>query len=170
MRDLHLELDPALGRRNGLIAGLRRAIHAGALSPGTRLPSSRSLAVELGMARATVVGAFEQLAAEGFLESRRGSGTRVAAGRLLEQRDDASPPIAAPAVADFRPGEPDVTSFPRAAWASTTRAVLSGTPAATFAYGAPGGLVELRRALAAAWSGTCRRRVARAGVRLQRLR
>src|SRR5262249_61459552 len=51
---------------------------AGRPPPGTRLPSTRTLASELGAARNTVVGAFEQLAAEGYVEARVGDGTRVA--------------------------------------------------------------------------------------------
>ncbi|MDQ2069919.1 MocR-like pyridoxine biosynthesis transcription factor PdxR [Natronospira bacteriovora] len=67
---------------------IREAILAGQLPPGSRLPATRRLAEELGVARITVVQAYEQLGAEGYLESRRGAGTRVAkalAG-LLEAR------------------------------------------------------------------------------------
>jgi GntR family transcriptional regulator/MocR family aminotransferase len=56
---------------------LRDAILAGLLAPGHRLPSSRTLAAELGCARNTVLAAYEQLAAEGYLSARHGSGTRV---------------------------------------------------------------------------------------------
>ena len=58
---------------------VRAAIRGGALRAGTRLPSSRDLAERLGVARASVVGAYERLLAEGYLEGRRGSGTFVAA-------------------------------------------------------------------------------------------
>jgi GntR family transcriptional regulator / MocR family aminotransferase len=57
---------------------LRAAILAGQLAPGARLPSSRSLAGDLGVSRNTVLGAFDQLVAEGYLVGRVGSGTRVA--------------------------------------------------------------------------------------------
>src|SRR3546814_11680511 len=50
---------------------------AGSLAPGTRLPSSRALASELGCSRNTVVGAFDQLLSEGYLEGQAGSGTFV---------------------------------------------------------------------------------------------
>ncbi|MBI9046984.1 MAG: winged helix-turn-helix transcriptional regulator [Anaerolineaceae bacterium] len=56
---------------------LRDAILAGSLSAGTRLPSSRSLADELGVSRTTVMNAFEELAAEGYVEGRVGAGTYV---------------------------------------------------------------------------------------------
>src|SRR5215475_3280891 len=56
---------------------LRQAILSGRLVTGARLPSTRELAVELGVSRITVMNAFEQLLAEGYLESRTGSGTHV---------------------------------------------------------------------------------------------
>ena len=56
---------------------VREAIHAGALKPGGRLPSSRDLAQRLGVARASVVAAYDQLLAEGYTEGRKGSGTYV---------------------------------------------------------------------------------------------
>jgi len=61
---------------------LRAAILAGRLVPGAALPSTRALAAELSVARNTVKQAYEQLAAEGFLEARSGAATRVAAGSL----------------------------------------------------------------------------------------
>ncbi|MEP5930190.1 MAG: PLP-dependent aminotransferase family protein, partial [Nitratireductor sp.] len=62
-----------------LYEALRVAILAGRLRPGGRLPSSRMLAGELGVGRNTVLAAYEQLAAEGYLEGQVGAGTRVAA-------------------------------------------------------------------------------------------
>src|ERR1700761_6731574 len=66
------------GLRAGLETALRDAVRTGRLSPGTRLPSSRALAGDLGLARNTVADAFSQLVAEGWLTAERGSGTRVA--------------------------------------------------------------------------------------------
>ena len=146
--DLHLDLDDRRGRQRGLEEALRGAIRTGTLLPGTRLPSSRSLAADLGVARATVVGAYEQLTAEGFLAAERGSGTRVALTPLTAV---APPPaaVARPAVRlDFVPGEPDLTMFPRADWAASVRAVLRTAAPDTFGYGEPGGLLALRHALA----------------------
>jgi hypothetical protein len=54
---------------------IRRAILDGVLHPGTRLPSSRALAADLGISRTTTVLAFDQLAAEGYLTAKLGSGT-----------------------------------------------------------------------------------------------
>src|SRR5580658_10921216 len=62
-----------------LAAALREALSEGRIEAGARLPSSRALAGELGLARSTVVGVFEQLAAEGYIAGRPGSGYVVAA-------------------------------------------------------------------------------------------
>ncbi|RXZ40968.1 GntR family transcriptional regulator, partial [Agromyces binzhouensis] len=53
-----------------LVDGLRRGILAGMLRTGDPLPSTRSLAAELGVARSSVVAAYDQLAGEGYLEVR----------------------------------------------------------------------------------------------------
>src|SRR5947209_16231516 len=57
---------------------IRRAIMSRALAAGVRLPSTRELAEQLGLSRNTIVYAFERLAAEGYLDSRVGSGMYVA--------------------------------------------------------------------------------------------
>jgi GntR family transcriptional regulator/MocR family aminotransferase len=75
--DLHLEL-AGPGLRAGLTQALREAVRTGRLVPGTRLPSSRSLAADLGIARNTVADAYSELVAEGWLTAQQGSGTRVA--------------------------------------------------------------------------------------------
>ncbi|MEU6082263.1 PLP-dependent aminotransferase family protein [Streptomyces sp. NPDC047108] len=78
--DLHLDLPAGgtTGVRAALIGALRDAVRTGRLAPGTRLPSSRSLAADLGLARNTVADAYAELVAEGWLMARQGSGTRVA--------------------------------------------------------------------------------------------
>ena len=70
---------PAAPLRQWLYRQLRAAILAGRLEPGARLPSSRSLAAQYGMARGTVVEAFEQLASEGYVRGGVGAGTFVRA-------------------------------------------------------------------------------------------
>src|SRR2546430_11257189 len=57
---------------------VRSAVLSGALRPGTRMPSSRAMASKLGVARSSVVLAYEHLLAEGYVESRHGSGTFIA--------------------------------------------------------------------------------------------
>src|SRR6202020_2466997 len=79
--DLRLELgrdQVGHGIRAGLESALREAVRTGRLGPGVRLPSSRALAADLGVARNTVAEAYGQLMAEGWLTAVQGSGTRVA--------------------------------------------------------------------------------------------
>jgi DNA-binding transcriptional MocR family regulator len=71
--DLHLELNGS-GLRAGLMGALREAVRAGRLVPGTRLPSARSLAADLGVARNTVADAYAELVAEGGSPHSRGPG------------------------------------------------------------------------------------------------
>jgi GntR family transcriptional regulator/MocR family aminotransferase len=148
--DLHLDLDPALGRRTALEQALRAAIRAGRLAPHARLPASRVLAAELGLSRGTVRAAYDQLIAEGYLTARQGSGTTVAG---LPQRHTGGTPaqdgFAPPAPRhDLRPGRPDVTAFPTAAWLRSTRRALGSAPADAYTYDDPRGRIELRTALA----------------------
>src|SRR5215813_4982343 len=69
---------------------IRQAIISGSLTAGVRLPSTRELVGQLGLARNTIVYAFDRLVSEGYLEGRRGSGIYVAELPRL-----AAPPIAA---------------------------------------------------------------------------
>ncbi|GIF76359.1 MocR-like pyridoxine biosynthesis transcription factor PdxR [Asanoa siamensis] len=144
--DLHLDL-PAGERRAGLEQALRAAIRSRRLAPGSRLPATRTLAAELGVARGTVAAAYDQLVAEGYLTARTGSGTTVA---LLPPASPVPAAAAAPPAPrfDLRPGAPDVTSFPTSAWLRATRRALSRAPAAAFDYGDPRGHPALRAALA----------------------
>ena len=75
-----ITLDPAgqLPMHRQLYRRLRAAILAGELPPGTRLPSTRSLATELGISRTTALTAYEQLRDEGYLDGKVGAGTTVA--------------------------------------------------------------------------------------------
>ncbi len=122
---------------------IRSAISGRLLSAGTRVPSSRKLAQILGISRNTVLTAYEQLISEGYLETVRGSGTRVAglppeafefdehpqlpltgtataeclsaAGRRLTELAK-SFPSAADRATPFRPHLPAVDEFPVAVW------------------------------------------------------
>jgi GntR family transcriptional regulator/MocR family aminotransferase len=69
--------DPRMPAYRWLYAALRDEILAGRLRPGSRLPATRELAAQYALARGTVVSAFEQLQAEGYVEGSIGSGTRV---------------------------------------------------------------------------------------------
>src|SRR4051812_15063471 len=97
--DLLLRLDRRDGRglRRQLEAQLREAIHDGRLGPGASLPASRVLARELGVARSVVVEAYGQLVADGYLEARQGSGTRVRSGTVAAEAGRVAPAGARPA-------------------------------------------------------------------------
>jgi DNA-binding transcriptional MocR family regulator len=74
----HLELRGRHGLRASLMDALREAVRTGRLLPGAQLPSSRTLATDLSIARNTVADAYAELVAEGWLTARQGAGTRVA--------------------------------------------------------------------------------------------
>ncbi|MFJ8054280.1 PLP-dependent aminotransferase family protein [Streptomyces luteogriseus] len=140
---------PARTRGRSLQAALREAVRSGRLAPGTRLPSSRDLAADLGVSRGLVTEAYEQLTAEGYLRSGRGAGTWVgAAVRAAQPRAHDLAPRSPGARADFVPGTPDLALFPRAAWAAAQRGVLAELPHQELGYPDPRGLPRLRTALA----------------------
>ena len=149
--DLHLELAGNRGRV-ALERVLREAVQTGRLHPGTRLPSSRALSRDLGLARNTIVEAYGQLVAEGWLTAVTGSGTRVAASFSAPSPSSSSssdsPAAVRAARYDLRPGYPDLSSFPRTAWLSAARRAVNAAPTEAFGYGDPRGRPELRRALA----------------------
>ena len=121
---------------------IKNAILHGRLRPGARLPSTRIMAGDLGLSRTTVLNAFDQLYAEGYLEGKVGSGTRVAScipGDLQELavrtqarlgKSHVSPKISQRARLDstidlsflrtparpLRPGQPEVRLFPLELW------------------------------------------------------
>lgn len=149
MVDLHLEVDRTAGALGAQLAeNLRASIRAGRLVPGSRLPSSRSLAHDLGLSRGVVVDAYEQLLAEGFLVARPGSGTRVATAvsTVRARTSDSSTP--APPAYDLRPGTPDLSSFPRTRWLATMRRTVAALPDSALAYPAAEGVRPLRIELA----------------------
>ncbi|MEU9982110.1 PLP-dependent aminotransferase family protein [Streptomyces sp. NPDC050856] len=148
--DLHLELSPAGPRRAAVATALREAVRTGRLAPGTRLPPYRSLAVDLGVARNTVADVYAELVAEGWLTARQGSGTRVAerVAAKAQRVPKKAPGNESGAVHNLRQGQPDSTSFPRAAWVAAVRRAVSAAPHDAFGPGDPQGRPELRRALA----------------------
>jgi GntR family transcriptional regulator/MocR family aminotransferase len=115
-----LELDRAAAQplHQQLYAQLRTQILTGSLPSGTRLPSTRTLVSELGVARITVVSAFEQLTAEGFLRSRAGDGTYVDTlwSDAAPQRPISRPPLSARGAATSTRGS-DLFSEAPHAWA-----------------------------------------------------
>ena len=152
---------------------LREAILAGEYPPGTRLPATRQLAQEAGLARVTITRAYEQLAAEGFIESRVGAGTFVTAG------PPGAPESSIPAAAHFQPtltewgrrvlridrptdraaestrpeidfgfGRSFAEQFPYDVWRRLLGRYLSTDDAMLSRYGSAAGFYPLRQALA----------------------
>ncbi|PJE97930.1 GntR family transcriptional regulator [Streptomyces carminius] len=141
---------PPRQRGHTLRERLREAVRSGRLAPGTRLPSSRELAADLGVSRGLVTEAYEQLTAEGYLTSSRGAGTWVGdAARTAPAHPPPAGERAPEPVVDFRPGSPDPSLFPRAAWAAAHRRALARLPYRELGYPDPRGLPALRAALAA---------------------
>jgi GntR family transcriptional regulator/MocR family aminotransferase len=135
--------------RSQLEREMREAIRGGRLQAGQRLPSSRALAVELGVSRGLVLDCYRQLQAEGYLSSRGGSATRVAAGAQSVPRAAAAREPTERLAVDFMPGLPDLTSFPRRDWVWAMRESCQRATVAAFGYGDPRGSPELRNVLAA---------------------
>lgn len=167
-------LDKASGmpRNRQLYRLMRQAILDRVLPSDTRLPSSRDLASELEISRNTVLYAYEQLLAEGYVEARAGSGTYVAdtvpdsvhlplaptrrtattaahvqlsqRGHRLVAQAGASPQQ----WGAFVPGVPDVTQFPHKIWNTLQSKVWRKPPVAALTYGHGGGYQPLREVVA----------------------
>lgn len=152
-------LDPA-GKplQEQLYVRVRRAILEGRLSPGQRLPSSRALAGQLGVARGTVDAAFSRLAGEGYVLARGPAGTVVSSGL----RTDIQPARPRPAVGrarveappvpkphPFQLGLPALDMFPRGLWARLTARSARELAGGALSYPEPIGLHRLRVALVA---------------------
>ncbi|MEV1007877.1 PLP-dependent aminotransferase family protein [Streptomyces sp. NPDC049881] len=131
--------------------GLRALIEDTTLWPGTRLPSTRQLAADLGVSRSVVVEAYEQLSAEGYLETRAGSGTTVSARAASHDTsstlvtDDPEP--LPEAVCDLRTGTSNVVDFPRQEWIRCVTAVVNGAGRQELGYSPPAGVPLTRRVL-----------------------
>jgi GntR family transcriptional regulator/MocR family aminotransferase len=154
--------------------GYRDAIIERRLSPGQRLPSTRSLALELRISRVPVIGAFEQLLTEGYIESRVGSGSfvaralpepQVARPRATEPRAAKGPgqrPVArlpealaagpepwASGFSPFRLNLPALDQFPTETWARLLARHARGASRSLLGYGSALGYAPLRETLAA---------------------
>lgn len=159
-----------------LYDSLRRAILAGQLAPGTRLQSSREMAAELKVSRNTVVNAFEQLLAEGYLEGQVGSGTYVSRAlpedllnvksvtRRLTRAAGGAPELSAQGktfasftsdalrapdvVRPFQPGISALDHFPFDTWSKLTSKHWRRPADGLLSYGEAQGYAPLRRAIA----------------------
>jgi GntR family transcriptional regulator/MocR family aminotransferase len=147
--DLEIDFRTEGSLRRQLEDALRVAIRSGRLVPGSALPPSRDLAEQLGVSRGVVVDSYAQLATEGYLAARRGSGTRVAA--LAAEGIAPTPRQVNPPERfryDLRPGQADFHAFPRAGWKAALMRALRDLPDTRLGYANHRGIAELRNAVA----------------------
>jgi GntR family transcriptional regulator/MocR family aminotransferase len=132
---------------------LRAAIRARRLGAAERLPSTRRLAELLGVSRGTIVDVYEQLLAEGYIESAVGSGTRVAAvpgrGAAQQALGVVTPSSLRPTVADFEYGIPDLGSVPLTDWSWAVSEATRTLPTAELGDEDPAGSRRLREVVTA---------------------
>jgi len=171
-----LDPDAGIPLHRQIETSIRDAIRAGRLARGASLPPSRALAADLGVSRGVVVEAYAQLAAEGYLDSRSGGYTQVAAcgdvvpglaGQVTAaagrgpggaNRGPGEAGAAAAEVVPWAPqpglaidlsyGRADVSNFPRTAWLRALREALADAPNSVFGYLTGSGVPQLRAALA----------------------
>lgn len=136
---------------------IRLSIMKGDLRAGEQLPSTRQLARDLHVSRIVIVEVYDQLLAEGYIESRQGSGTYVAEGAYLEVVPRERFPLVHTSVdtekenrsiIDFRSGLPALDLFPRKLWGQLVLRVCAEASPSVFGYDHPEGCVDLRIALA----------------------
>lgn len=172
------EFHPHLPQQRRLYEAARGAILRQQLPAGSKLPSTRSVAAELGIARNTVIAAFKQLVAEGYVSAMAGSGTFVARTLPDESlfdvplRDDREEGRKAPAdhepgqlsrrgeqltayaagtrfeIQPFAPGDPDFSLFPQKLWQRIQNRVWRDARPELLDYGQAGGYLPLRSAVA----------------------
>ena len=142
-----LQHDARIPLHRQIETSIRDSIRAGRLPRGSSLPPTRVLAADLGVSRGVVVEAYQQLTAEGYLASRAGGYTQVAAGPA-----PAVAPLqlarAQPLPIDLSYGRADVSAFPRAAWLRAIRRALTYAPNDLFGYLSGRGVPQLREAIA----------------------
>lgn len=135
-----------------ICAAIRSRAVSGELPAGSQMPPTRALATELGVSRSTVVTAYDQLVAEGYLKARQGSGFLVCAMGEVEMaaRPAARTAPALPASSGPRPfvaGTPDMRLFPYRQWAKTVARLCRSNPQAMFSAGDQFGNPALREAI-----------------------
>ncbi|NKI73688.1 PLP-dependent aminotransferase family protein [Dickeya sp. CFBP 2040] len=149
---------PSTPLNQQLYQRIRDAIASGQLRPGERVPSVRSLASELNLARGTVEAAYQRLTSEGYLLPRGPAGTIVSPG--LANLTPSHAPVApassrpppepdSPATLPFQLGLPALDAFPRTTWNRLVGQRLRTLAGNALAYPDPQGYLPLRRAIAA---------------------
>ena len=134
---------------------IRQEIREGKLLAGERLPSTRSLAEYLQVARSTVDYAYDQLLSEGYIEAKPYKGyfvCRLEGIFTMEQREMTEPEVVRPdseedgtqVQIDFSPYGIDMTEFPFGVWKRITKNILNDSNSELFAQGEPQGDYDLR--------------------------
>ena len=157
MLDLALQLDGMAGSQPSRVhAGLRAAILDGRLAAGTRLPSSRTLAEQLGLRRNAVVVAYEHLLSDGLAEARVGAGTYVTAHlpHGAAPAGHGAPPVPVARQIPFALGRTHADPATLRRLAGAVRRRLATADPAYFGYGDPRGSQELRTALSSHLAAT----------------
>jgi len=172
---ISLDYSSRLPLHRQLYDALRAAVLSGRLSPGFQLPSTRQLASDLQLSRNTVLNAYDQLLAEGYLEGHAGSGTFVARAipDFVLRAQPAAPVVASarPSAAlssrgrqfvanqvrrfrrtgapvPFRMGIPALDEFPFAIWSRLFAQQWKHHPAGLLPYGDSAGYLPLRQSVA----------------------
>jgi GntR family transcriptional regulator / MocR family aminotransferase len=152
-------LDPGSGvpLHQQVAEAIRQRIDSGALGEGARLPSSRDLAVQLGVSRATVELAYGNLAADGYLARRPAAGTTVLRAHPgMPRGQPRASPVLLPGMASqpgrmpqlFQMGLPALDEFPRKLWSRLAARHARSLSPAKMVYQDPAGYGPLRRAIA----------------------
>lgn len=148
--DLQRESEVTLARQ--IYRAFREQISRSEMKAGEALPSTRELASQLCVSRSTVCEAYEMLISEGFVNSRQGAPTRVAAGLHLDRRPSdqnvTQMPESMPAAFDFGTGKPDLSSFPKKLWGRMLLKAYDEMPPDMMNYTGPDGLNALRAQIA----------------------
>lgn len=152
MWGIKLDRNSEVSLKRQIYLAIRDKIVQGNLPSGEAVPSSRQLARDLNVSRATVNEALDMLNVEGYVVSRQGAPTRVAPGIVLDPPTDADPRTQKEGppdfAADFRTGQPELRLFPRYAWQQISSKTLGGMSSALLGYTGPQGLPALRNEIA----------------------
>ena len=154
---IHIDKNAALPITKQLYNHIKTSILQGTLSADTKMPSTRSLADNLEIARSTVVECYEQLVAEGFLYSVEGSGTYVSGGITFEVYGLGETSLPSEyqhklytepkEFISFRPGVPDLGTIPIHQWGRLYREVTAKVKPEDLDYNSVHGVWELRKVL-----------------------
>lgn len=159
---LKIERDAKTPIFEQICTAIREQVVSGDLTAGAKMPPTRVFSKELGVSRSTVVTAYEQLVAEGYLSGLRGSGYTVCnlgeveLSRGLSRIDTAPERFDTHASVPFQTGLPDMRLFPHRQWAKAVARICRTNPQSMLIGGHRFGNFELRKAISvhlAEWRG-----------------